>query len=111
MSIPEEFRAWCLSISSVQVLQQILPLLVLLLIPVLVLTLATAANGNPVFYSIAMILENLALPWNWSNGHSTSPSTHQRKKSKKSHVRTRVELAQNGTAKHGPYVCCQAVYN
>jgi ubiquitin carboxyl-terminal hydrolase 1 len=101
MSIPEEFRAWCLAILPYQTIGQILSLLVLLLIPVLVLTLATQANGIPVFYSIAMILENFGLPWNWSNGHSASPSTHHRKKSKKSHVR-RVE--QNGTAKHGPHV-------
>lgn len=114
MSISQEFRAFCITVFSNPTFQQLAPLLVFLLIPLLVLSLATAANGSFLSYSIAMVLESLGFVWGWSNGHSVPgpTTTHQRKKSKKSHhARTRTEqISSNGSAKHGahadhPYVC------
>jgi len=110
MYISDDFRAWCFTILSSNTFQQIAPLVVLFLVPLLILTLATKAERSSLFYSIAMGLDSLgiSLPWNWSsNSNSASSftkasSTHERKKSKKKHIRTRAEqIAMNGIAEHG----------
>jgi hypothetical protein len=107
MFFQDDFRAWCFAIFSEQAVQQIAPLIVLILIPFLVLSLSSQVGRNSLFYSLAMVFENLGLglPWNWSNGHSASGhAIHERKKSKKSHPRNRAEqVALNGNAKHGTF--------
>jgi ubiquitin carboxyl-terminal hydrolase 1 len=58
-------------------------------------------------WSAAMVLESLGLglPWSWTNGASSSfmSNGHERKKSKKKHVRSRVEqqALANGHARPG----------
>ncbi|KAH7916243.1 hypothetical protein BJ138DRAFT_996097 [Hygrophoropsis aurantiaca] len=51
-----------------------------------------------------MVLQSLGIsfPWNWSSSNLGSTSTHESKKLKKKHVRTRVDqLEQNGHARPG----------
>jgi len=111
MSFQDDFRTWSFNLLSNPLIQQIAPLLILSLIPVLVFYITNQANRNSLFYSIVMVLESLGLglPWNWLNGHSTSTvASHEKKKSKKTHVRTRAEQsALNGSAKHGMSVSRQ----
>lgn len=64
--------------------QQIAPIFVLLLVPTLVLAVATRRERSSLVHSFLMGLDSLGfvLPWNWySNG--TGNGTHDRKKKKK----------------------------
>lgn len=110
MNLQDEFLALCIEVVSSDLFQQIAPLLVLLLVPALILTVASKAERSSLFFSAAMILDHLglSLPWNWSAGGSSTlvssgrATQHDKKKLKKSHVRTRADqMAMNGSAKQG----------
>jgi hypothetical protein len=108
MFFTDESGPWSLQLpKDNQIVPRLVLVILAVLIAVLVLSLVSEANVRHTFYRIAMILDNFALPWNWSYGHSTSaPAPHQRKKSKKSHVRSgsgAERSAQNGSAKHGSH--------
>lgn len=104
MQNTEDLHAWCLEIISSSLFQQVAPILVLLLVPFLVLTVATKAERSSLSYRFTMGLESfgISLPWNWwsSNGISSS-SGKGSNYDKKKHIRTRAEqIEMNGIAKH-----------
>lgn len=116
MSLKEVFRAYCLSIARNPLFQQLAPFAVLFILPIFILFGVQAARNHKstLLWSAAMVLENLGLsavlPWNWSgNGVHQASGSHERKKSKKKHVRTRAEqMSSNGHA--GPGVCLRNTY-
>ncbi|KAF8646090.1 hypothetical protein AX16_007390 [Volvariella volvacea WC 439] len=108
MHLSDEFRDRCIEILQSPLFQQTAPLLVLIVVPALILTVATKTERSFLITSFAMLLDGAAslLPWNWSLGgaqsHSSSRSNHHGKGKKGKHVRTRAEqVAMNGRAKHG----------
>lgn len=102
MHIPEELRFYLIALGSNTALQQTLPILVIVLVPLL------ALSARPcfafLFRSTLMVLESLSLvlPWNWFNGGSSgsSSSSGSSKKLRKKLVRSRTEQQQalNGDA-------------
>lgn len=79
--------------------QQVAPLIVIFLIPLLVLVLHPYIGA--LYNSALMVFESI-FPWNWSNSHASSPSSSDRRKSRKKLVRTRAEQpAMNGDAVAG----------
>ena len=108
MSLPEVFRSYFLAVFTNSLFQQLAPFFILFLVPVLILFAAQTVNHHRsyILWSAAMIFEGIGFgfPWNWSNGAHTSGSNgHERKKSKKKHVRTRPEqqVVANGHARPG----------
>ena len=108
MYLSDDLRAYALSILTNPLFQQLLPFCILFFIPFLILFTAHTVNHHRsyILWSAAMVLESigLGLPWNWTNGaHASGSSGHERKKSKKKHVRTKSEqqIVSNGHAKHG----------
>lgn len=107
MYLPDDFRSWCLSLLSNQTLQQLAPFLVLLLVPLLVLNLTSQGDHNSVFWSIAMVLENVGLGFHWWGSSSQSTGSGEKRKSRKKHSHGRTRTGRgttgNGSAKHGEY--------
>lgn len=96
MSLARSFLSELLSNS---LLQQVAPLLAVVLIPVFVLSLVK--HFDPLASSVLFMLSSLsaALPWNWGNSHSPPRSQPERPKKKKP-LRTRADqLLANGDAK------------
>ncbi|KZT70350.1 cysteine proteinase [Daedalea quercina L-15889] len=91
----EDFRYLLLELVSSPAFQQLFPLFFVLLVPLLVFT-ANSRKGS-IVSSTFMVLEALsgALPWNWFDSHSGSNSTHEKRKSKKKHIRTRLQQEQH----------------
>ncbi len=87
MHIPQELRYYLVQLSYNPALQQIAPLLVIILLPCLVLSVQPFFA--PLFRFCLMVLESLTLvlPWNWF----TSSSSGSVKKPRKKLVRTRAE--------------------
>ncbi|KIJ69905.1 hypothetical protein HYDPIDRAFT_78791 [Hydnomerulius pinastri MD-312] len=106
MHPPEELRSWFIHLVQDPLFFQIAPLAVLFLFPLIFLLCAQAvklrfSSGTWFF---AMVLESLgfSFPWNWGSGQSRSGSSHETKKLKKKHVRSRADqLEMNGYAKPG----------
>lgn len=100
MSFPEEIPILLSRFFSIYAVQQVAPLVVIVILPLLVL--ASQSHFVRLFRQIYMVLESLALalPWNWRSGSSTSGSTAERNKLKKrTVVRTRADqVAANGDA-------------
>ncbi|KII94694.1 hypothetical protein PLICRDRAFT_188544 [Plicaturopsis crispa FD-325 SS-3] len=94
----DSVRDWLLSVLLDPLFQQIAPLVVLLVFPLLVLLLSTRISKTSLFWSFAMVLESLGLHWGWSSKPSASAVTHEKRKSKKKHVRTRADQVANGIA-------------
>lgn len=86
-------RHYLAQLTASDLVKQLAPLIVFLLIPALVLT-ATAHRTTLLrpFYMVFDAL-SLAFPWNWSNGHSSNGavSERERRKLKKKIVRSRAE--------------------
>ncbi|TFK46934.1 cysteine proteinase [Heliocybe sulcata] len=94
-------RALCQTFTAHPAVQQLAPLAVVLVIPLLVVSLQT--HSASFFDSFAMFLESLgfSFSWNSSSSSSGSGSSSERRKLKKKHVRTRADqLALNGSEKH-----------
>ncbi|KAH9927275.1 uncharacterized protein B0H18DRAFT_1003829 [Fomitopsis serialis] len=85
----EDFRFFLIQLISSPAFQQLFPLLVILLVPLLVVA-ANSRKGSLVS-STFMVFDAFAgaLPWNWFDSHSGSSSTHEKRKPKKKHIRTR----------------------
>lgn len=112
MSLKEEIRSYCLSLARNPLFQQLAPFAVLFILPIFILFGVQAARNHKsaLLWTAAMVLENLGLssvlPWNWSgNAVHQASGSHERKKSKKKHVRTRADqLSANGHARPGLYL-------
>lgn len=101
MRLSDELRVWYIEFASTDAFQQIVPLVVLVLIPTIVFLIAT--NLGALFVDVRMGLDSY-LPWNWAAGGSVSSreSTRstEKKKSRKA-VRTRAEqIPMNGISSH-----------
>lgn len=80
--------------------QQVVPLVVLILVP----TFALLARAH--WQALSMLFESLglSLPWNWGNGEANSSygSGADVRKPRKKHIRTKDEqVTSNGSAVHG----------
>ncbi|KXN81728.1 Ubiquitin carboxyl-terminal hydrolase 16 [Leucoagaricus sp. SymC.cos] len=112
MHIPDHTRTWLIDILRSNLFQQIVPVLILFLVPTLVLLATTALHPARLYYYFAMGLESIGLSLSWIFSSGSKPSTlagasrsSGDKKSKKP-PRTRSEqLAQNGTAHHAENKC------
>jgi ubiquitin carboxyl-terminal hydrolase 1 len=114
MLLSDDLRAWCIDFLSSRAVQQVAPLLVVLLVPSLFILVATKAElGSSLVYAITMGLESFGfpLPWSWSlsNGASSSASVkhsnNRAEKKSRKHPRTRAEqVTGNGSARYGALV-------
>lgn len=99
MYISEELHFYLLQLARNPLFEQLAPIAVFFLVPLIVFLFTTqaATHKNQLLWSAAMVLESLGLglPWSWSgnNAHASGSNVHERKKSKKKHVRTRAEQA------------------
>jgi hypothetical protein len=104
MSLPQVLLAFI----SHPFIRQSSLLAVLLLIPFLVLVI-TSNHRSEIFWSLAMVFENLGLGFRWWSGvHPQGQESGERKKGRKKHThhrhsRARTEGAVNGSAKHGTW--------
>ncbi|TCD59984.1 hypothetical protein EIP91_010941 [Steccherinum ochraceum] len=98
MSIPEDIPLLLSHFFSLYAVQQIAPLVIIVVIPLIVL--AAQPHIARLFRQLYMVLESLALalPWNWRPASSASGSVSDRgNKLKKRTVRSRAEqVAANG---------------
>ncbi|TFY52843.1 hypothetical protein EVJ58_g9784 [Rhodofomes roseus] len=88
----EDLRYLLLQLVSSPLFQQLFPFVVILIVPLLVVA-ANSRKGS-LTSTIFMVFDALAgaLPWHWFDSHSASSSAHEKRKSKKKHIRTRAEL-------------------
>ncbi|KAA1466673.1 cysteine proteinase [Dentipellis sp. KUC8613] len=87
MSIPESLAHFVAALAADPVVQQLVPLIVVLVVPLLVF--ASRSQIHSLLWSISLLVPSLEamLPWNWYNGHQPS----EKHKGKKKHVRTRAD--------------------
>lgn len=104
----EDLRYLLLQLVSNPLFQQLFPLLVILIVPLLVVA-ANSRKGS-LTSTTFMVFDAFAgvLPWNWFDSHSGSSSTHEKRKSKKKHIRTRAELVKQEHHQLGTVVCYDA---
>lgn len=97
MNSLHDLRYLYLQSTSSSIFEQVFPLVIVFVIPLLVLA-GNACKASIISFSY-MVLEALSvvLPWNWFEGHPGPSSGSEKRKSKKRLVRTRAEqLAQDG---------------
>jgi len=102
------------SLASLLHHQQLAPLVVFFLFPLLVLVFFQALRRISLRPStIIMVLETFGFtfPWSWGSSQSGSSSPHDSKKLRKKHIRSRAEhLELNGYARPGtPMICGQPI--
>ena len=87
----EDFRFLLLQLASTPAFQQLFPLFVVLLIPLLVV--AVNSRKGSILSTTYMVLEafSAALPWNWFDATTGSNLAHEKRKSRKKLIRTRAE--------------------
>ncbi|TFY55735.1 hypothetical protein EVG20_g9207 [Dentipellis fragilis] len=87
MSIPESLVHFVAALAADPVVQQLVPLIVVLAVPLLVF--ASRSQLHSLLWSISLLVPHLGtmLPWNWYSGHQLS----EKHKGKKKHVRTRAD--------------------
>ncbi|KAG6333345.1 hypothetical protein ID866_5736 [Astraeus odoratus] len=98
----EEPRFWFTDLLQHPLFLQLAPFAVLFLFPLLALLLTQTFRRISPRPSLAMVLENFAFsfPWSWPGGQSSAGPSHDTKKLKKKHVRSRPESHEmNGHAR------------
>ncbi len=116
MHTSDDTSHWLIHIITSDIFQQIVPVLVLFLLPALVLLATTTLRPKRLVYCLSMGLESIGLSLSWifhsgsksgSLPGSTKSANH--KKSKK-HIRTRAEqAARAGTTHYGQCRLCAAL--
>lgn len=90
------------TVASSPFLQQLLPLAVVILVPLLILSSQNLLYSSALSFVRMLGSLSSTFPWAWGYGHSPGSSVLEKTQSKGKHVRTRAQqLAQNGTAHAG----------